>query len=203
MERANGDEDLPKVERVATKYGLTGHGDRLVEYWLGDGVDRKSTRELATWFGREVLRAAVSDAGMSVRSGEVENLYRLLTDDEASRGNRTQTELELERAGVDVGELRRDFVSHQTVHTYLTDVRGVERDDAGPDVATVHSRIQRLAGRLRAVTKSGLASLDRAGLLSLGSVSVTVRITVYCSDCGRQFDLTDVFERGECDCETA
>jgi hypothetical protein len=64
-----------------------------------------STRKLAAWFDREVLRAAVRGTDTSVRAGGVENRHRLLADDGVSRGHRTRTELELERAGIDVDEL--------------------------------------------------------------------------------------------------
>lgn len=195
--------DLSKVERVVESYGLVGHGDRLVEYWTGTDGEQRSTRELAEWFNQEVLEAAIQESGMSVRAGEGENLYRLLTDDDVSRGNRTQTELELEREGVDVDAVESDFVSHQTIYNYLTNVRDVERssDDGGLDIETVRSRIQRLVSRTQAVTVSNLTSLRNGGALSIGSFSVNVRITVYCEDCGQQFDLTDLYERGRCGCE--
>jgi hypothetical protein len=204
MADANGDGEgsRNKVERVARAYGLEDHGDRLVDSWLGDGERRRSTRELAEWFNREVLRAALRESETDALAGEVENLHRLLTDEDVSRGNRIETELRLERAGVDVAAVRRDFVSHQTVYNYLTDVRGVERGgESGPDADDVRSRVGRLAGRLEAVAADGLESLADRGDLSLGSVRVNVRVAVYCDDCGRQFDLPTLFERGRCACD--
>jgi L-alanine-DL-glutamate epimerase-like enolase superfamily enzyme len=150
--------------------------------------------------GRFTRRGAIEVA--DALAGEVENLHRLLTDEDVSRGNRIEAELRLERADVDVAAVRRDFVSHQTVYNYLTDVRGVERgDESGPDTDHVRSRVGRLAGRLEAVAADGLESLADAGALSLGSVRVNVRVAVYCDDCGRQFDLPTLFERGRCACD--
>ena len=204
MADATGDDDRHgnKVERVTRAYGLAGHGDRLVDAWLGDGERRRSTRELAEWFNREILRTAVGDSELNVLPGEIENLHHLLTDDDVSRGNHIEAELRLERAGVDVETVLSDFVSHQTVYNYLTDIRGVEREaESKTDIGDVRSRIGRLTSRLEAVAATGLESLASAGALSLGSVRVNVRVAVYCDDCGRQFDLPTLFERGQCACE--
>lgn len=194
--------DASKVERVIERYGLVGHGDRLVASWLGEDSEQRSTRELAAWFNREVLRAAIRDADLDVLPGDVENLHRLLTDDDVSPGDRTEAVMRLERAGVDVEDVRDDFVSHQTIYNYLTDERRVERSTDAPDVETARARVQRLTGRVRAVTTSTLESLIDAGAVSLGSFDVTVRVTVYCEDCGRNFSFREVVERGTCACDS-
>ena len=122
---------VTKVRRVIDHYGLSELGDELAARWVGDGYDRESLRSLADRFNRRVLAAGMEAAGLTPLDGEVDNTYRLLTDDKVSAGMRTQVERRLERDGVDIEELRTDFVSHQAVHTYLTDDR--EIDPPGDD----------------------------------------------------------------------
>lgn len=113
-------------------------------------------------------------------------------------------ETRLERLGIDVGALRRDFVSHQAIHTYLTDVReaSLPQNEPSEDDA-VQSRqetILRLRSRLIAVTERNLESLRGAGYLSIGSFDAMVGVTIYCDDCGESYDLTDLLRRRACDC---
>lgn len=192
-----------KVERIIRKYGLDGTGDELVAYWTGGGDDQRSLRELADYLNREVLRSAMENAGMSPLSGEVGNFYRLLTDDDVSAGSRTEAETTLRREGVAVEELRRDFVSHQAVHTYLTKYRDVEwqsqteeRERVEKTVATV----QRLQSRLAAVAEQNLRKLSSKGLISLGEFDVLIDARVFCEDCGVQLGLVDLLTEGGCDC---
>jgi hypothetical protein len=116
--------DSGKVARLIDRYGLDGTGDDLVARWTGDGAERSSLRELADWFNRELLRVSMVRAGMNPMDRTVEHHHDALTDTEGSEGHRTEVRNELARAGVDVDALLADFVSHQSVHTYLTRVRG-------------------------------------------------------------------------------
>ncbi|MFC7007207.1 rod-determining factor RdfA [Halalkalicoccus salilacus] len=113
-----------KVGRVIREYGLDGLGTELEIRWTGKGGDQYSLRALADRFNQRVLEAALEDAGVRSLEGDVENRYRLLTDDDVSAGMHQQARRELERAGVDVDALESDFVSHQSIYTYLTDHRG-------------------------------------------------------------------------------
>lgn len=200
----SGSRNLSKTERVIDKYDLENCGDRLVAHWTGDGVEQRSTRELADWFNQKVLEAAIQRSDMAVLEGEVENLYRLLTDEDVSQGHQTQTELKLEQEGVDIDEVRNDFVSHQTIHTYLTDIRGVRRPsdtDDSPDIDSSREKVQRLIGRLHAVTEQTIDSLVNAEKLFVGDYTLNVSVRLYCDDCGRQFNVDDLLSNGGCECE--
>ena len=193
-----------KVKRVIDEYGLDGMGERLARRWRGDDGPRHSLRELADEFNREVLAAAMEKAELRPLDGEVQNLYRLLTDDEVSGGQRAQAEVKLERNEIDPDDLTRDFVSHQAIHTYLTKHRGVELpEDDGEDRSRRKAEtIQRTRGRLQSVTESALEALLTDEELVLGDFDVLVPVQVYCEDCDRQFDVADLLERGGCDCES-
>ena len=191
-----------KVGRVISEYELTGVGDELEQRWLAE-EEQQSLRELAEWFNQQVLRMAIKDVGEDPLEGEVENTYRLLTDDDVTKGTRTQTRKTLERNGIDVEALEADFVSHQAVHTYLTKYRNVEYPDEEDDedqISKIQETIQRLKNRTKAVTESTLERLTRNGHLVLGSFEVSVDVRVTCEDCGTYVRIEQLLERGGCDC---
>jgi hypothetical protein len=205
----DGTEETPpetrsKVGRIIQEYDLEGMGEELERRWLGDGYDRLSLRDLADHFNRAVLRRAMLDAGMDPLAGEAENVYELLDDDDVTEGERAQVTNRLERAGVDVEEVQSDFVSHQAVHTYLRKYRGAERPDASDEerLERTLGTVRRLESRTVAVVENSLDTLKNAGALAVGSFDVFVDVRVFCSDCGRQYDVVDLLERGGCDCET-
>jgi len=197
------DRSTTKVERLIEQYDLgAAFGDRLEAAWLGEGVERRSLRDLADLFNRELLAVAMEEAGMAALDGEVENLYRLLTDDEVSNGMRTDTRRRLDRNGVDVDSLEGDFVSYQAIRSYLKDVREADYDDSPDDrVEKVAESVRRLRSRTVSVSEGNLNQLRKADELALGESRVLVDITVLCEDCGAQYSYDELLERGGCDCE--
>lgn len=190
-----------KVARLIEEYGLSGIGDELEQRWTRS-EDRWSLRELAEYFNRELLRAAIEDD--DPLEGEVENLYRLLSDDNVTSGTRQQARYRIEQRGVDAGKLEDDFVSYQSIRTYLKK----HRDAAPPDTSTTpedqltrkRETIQRLTTRLNTVAEQSLIELRKAGHLSLGEFSVIVTVRVHCSDCGSRMPITQLLTDGGCDC---
>ncbi|MFC4551159.1 MULTISPECIES: rod-determining factor RdfA [Halorussus] len=204
MARPADDAPTTKVGRLLERYGLGEEfGDRLEAAWLGESVERKSLRDLADEFNRELLGVAMAEAGMSSLDGEVENIYRLLTDEEVSSGMRTDARRRLDRNGVDVESLERDFVSYQAVRSYLKGVRQAEYDDSADEdrVEKVAESVRRLQSRTVSVAEGNLDQLRNAGDLTLGDSRVLVDLTVLCEDCGDQYSYDELLERGGCDCE--
>lgn len=194
-----------KVGRVIRKYGLDGLGTELEARWTGKGGDQYSLRALADRFNQRVLEAALEDAGVRSLEGDVENRYRLLTDDDVSAGMHQQARRELERAGVDVDALESDFVSHQSIYTYLTDHRGVSHpSSAEPDperrIEREIDKINALASRTRAVTTDSVERLASAGLIDEGDTSVFVDVRVTCEVCGSVSSASSFLESGGCSC---
>lgn len=193
-----------KVKRVIDEYDLNGLGEELARRWRGEPGDRTSLRELESVFNKRVLESALERADGRVIDGEVENLYRLLTDDDVSASARTEAETKLDRLGLDVEALRAAFVSHQAVHTYLTTVQGASapgRDDSTDAVLDRRRQsIQRLRSRLGTVTEESIEALEAAGHLSGGSFDTVVSVTVNCRGCGSTYDVVELLERGACDC---
>jgi hypothetical protein len=190
-----------KVARLIEQHGFDEVGAELERRWTADDPDeRQSLRELASYFNRRILAAALADTGVQPLDGEVSNLYRLLTGDDVSVAERTRAERQLERDGVDVDELRADFVSYQAIRTYLTSHRDAEYDrDEGESLERALESIQRLRSRTASVAESRLEQLRASDRLSLGSPRVTVEVRVLCEDCGAQFDVAELDDDG-CDC---
>jgi hypothetical protein len=148
-----------------------------------------------------VLQAAMDDAGFVPVDGEIENTYRVLTDDDVSAGMRAQQRNQLEREGIDVESVEDDFVTHQAVYTYLTEVYEVSKESADRDDVEKHrQRINRLRGRTEAVTLDSLESLASNGEIALGDHNAIIDIQVYCQDCGVQTDILSLLEDGGCNC---
>jgi hypothetical protein len=192
-----------KVGRVLSEYGLAELHDSLPQMWRGESGAEFSLRELAERINIAVVRAALEAAGEDPLDGEAANTYRLLSDGDVSAGVRTQQRNRLERAGIDVDRLETDFVTHQAVHTYLTDELNVTKPSGREtDPIEKHkTRIQRLQSRLDAVIEQSLNDLDGAGDLSTGTIDTTVRLQVYCEDCETQYELSELLHDGGCDCD--
>ena len=191
-----------KVGRLIDEHGTAGLGQELEGRWLGRGYEEWSLRSLAEWFNERLLARRLEAAGHDPLDGEVANLYRLLSGDDVTAGSRVDAEATLEEYGLDVETVRREFVSHQAIHTYLTEFRGASKDRSPADrPGSVRRTIQRLRSRLVAVAENNLGHLRAAGDLSLGEFTVLLEVQVLCEDCGASYPITDLIDRGGCDCD--
>ncbi|MFC4360331.1 rod-determining factor RdfA [Halobium salinum] len=192
-----------KVGRLIGEYGLDGIGEEFERRWTGQSGERDSLRTLADAFNERLLERAMRDAGMDPLEGEVENVYRLLTDEDVSRGVETEVTARLEGEGVDVERLMTDFVTYQAIRTFLKDVRGAEYEaDDGDSVERARSSFARLVGRTTAVVEQKLTQLRSSDELTLGSFRVRTAITVYCEDCETQYEVDALLNAGGCECES-
>jgi hypothetical protein len=132
--------------------------------------------------------------------GEVEQVYQRLTDDAIPKSERMTLRRELERAGVDVESVEADFVSHTAIHTYLTEVRGADKEEDVDAVQNTRERLQRLRSRLGSVAEDQVETLRSSGHLDTPAVDVVPAVNVTCSACGSYYDVEDFLERGGCTC---
>lgn len=191
-----------KVNRLIETYELHGLGGELERLWTADGSEkRKSLRELATVFNRRLVESAMVDAGMQSLDGEVENIYRLLTDDRVTSADRTRTRRRLERDGVDVDALQADFVSYQAIRTYLTDYRDASYTKNAESTKSIKETIQQLRSRITEVTESKLSRLAKRDELIPGDFRVIVDVRAVCEHCGTQTDVIALIDDGGCDCQ--
>ncbi|WP_137284550.1 rod-determining factor RdfA [Halorussus salinisoli] len=194
-----------KVEKALEEYDLSGVGDQLEDYWLGTGNEQYSLRELESWFNEQILRAALEEASTNPLDGEVENIYRLLSEDEVSSGMRSQARNRLERSGIEVEKLEDDFVSYQSIRTYLTNHRNVSAptDDTSNLPEREVENIQRLKSRLSTVTESKLRRLQDAGEIQIDSLQVLADLRVFCETCGSRYSVEELLKHGHCNCESS
>jgi len=190
-----------KVARLIEQYGLQGIGPQLEELWTTDDPDRRrSLRSLADFFNRQLLKQELEQADMQTLDGEVENTFRLLTDDSVSRANQTRVRRQLEREGIDVDQLKHDFVSYQSVRTYLTKYRDATYDNDTDPVASTKEMIQRLQSRVSNVVETKIATLKESGAVSVDDFQIIVDIRVICERCGAQKDIISFLDDKKCDC---
>jgi hypothetical protein len=199
------DEDCGcKVGRTSDAYGLEAIDEYLRNGWLGRGGPERSLRGLADEFNERVLSAAITSTGETPLDSRLESYYRALTDDDISAGERTEVRRELERAGVDVESVQSDFVSHQTIHSHLTDCLDVEKPDV-PQDPSIHraeqqEKIQALLNRCSAVAEDSIDRLAGHEALSIGEFELFVELTVLCTDCGQRQSVPELLRTGHCDC---
>jgi hypothetical protein len=187
-----------KIDRTAAAYDISRETERLGEYWTRND-ERYSLRELAVHFNHQLLRAAMERAGLNPLDGEVENTYRLLTDDEVSPGMRTQARNRLQKHEIDIDQLQADFVSYGTVRRHLKGCLDAEREPTDTDNNPADAGAQHIAAlqhRTAAVTENTLSQLQAAG-----DIDVFVDITISCSECGMHATAQEFIDSDGCHCE--
>jgi hypothetical protein len=189
-----------KVARVIDEYDLDGWGQRLEDRWVGADGERESLRDLAESLNREVFRAALDGAGISMTDPDAVSALETITDDSVSRADRLRKERELDREGLDVDAVRSDFVTHQTIHTYLTSVRGASLPEKPAQPEREADSISRLQDRATAVVESTLDRLIDRDALSDREYEVFADIQIVCEDCGTSYDASELLRDGGCTC---
>lgn len=191
-----------KVERLLDEYELIGLGDELVESWTAEGDERKSLRQLATEFNVELVDAVLEREGVTHFDTDGRAIYEALDNDDAER-DRATVETRLDRAGVDVEALERDFVTYQAIRSYVKDVRDAEYETATDEehIEKQKNTIQRLVSRATSVTEEKLTRLRDTGRIALGDFRLIIDFQVYCRDCETQKTVSSLLDDGGCECE--
>lgn len=193
-----------KVARLIEQYQLgEDYGEQLETLWTAEPPERESLRSLANRFNRRLLESAMTDAEISSVDGEVDNMYRLLTSDDVSSGNRTEASRRLEQQGVDVAQLEHDFITYQAVRSYLKEYRGAEyeQDTDETRIGSVVETIQQLQSRTKSVAERSLDQLKKTNYLTLGEFRIFVEINVLCENCDSQYSVVELLREGGCDCD--
>jgi hypothetical protein len=195
---------MSKVAKLIRQYDLGDLGDDLEDRWTRE-EDRMSLRSLADFFNKKLLATVLAQNTTNILEGEAENYYRLLTDDDVSSGSRVQAENKLEQHGIDVEELRTNFVSRQAIYTYLTKERDsvYESKDQSTDERLKNriDTIRQIKNRLVVVSEQILSELEQSDHISSNNANVTVLVQATCDRCGTQYPLTEFVSNGGCDCD--
>lgn len=192
-----------KVARLVEEYDLGETAAALEDSWAAQGENHWSLRKLAREFNERLLEHHLAENGQQPLKGEVGTLYELLTDEDVSESDRVRARRRLEQQGIDIGRLRDEFVSYQTVRRYLEHHRGITytREETNR-LETEAQTLQQLGGRVGAVAEDKLESLRDGGDLSLGRFRVAVDVRVYCEECQSRYPVDELFDNGGCECET-
>lgn len=191
-----------KVSTVATEFGLDGVHQELRERWVAE--DGPSVRRLTASFNKRILEAVFKHAGRIPIDGEIDNVYRLLTDANVVDAERTRARERLERDDIPIREVESAFLSHQTLYRHLVDCLDAtyERTDQS-DTAQVEAwreRLLALEGRTSRVTARGIERLRERGAVDIDSFDVAADITVTCTTCGDFFTVEEFLDERSCDC---
>jgi hypothetical protein len=186
-----------KVGRNIDKYELRHLDTDLRRRRVDDG---ESLRDLATFVNAQILDRAMSDAGAAV-AGDATAVYRALTGDDVGSGRQTEVRRRLANAGVQMDDVDRDFVSHQTVRDHLRTCLDVETsrngttdpDDAADLIGCVRDRNEQIIDRT-------LNRLHEADRLDTGPLDVTFSVRVSCERCGSTYRVDELLDRGGCEC---
>lgn len=193
-----------KVTRLIEEYELTDIGDELEERWTQE-TDRSSLRDLAEYFNRELLKKALETSNSEPLDGEIDNIYRLLTKKEVTSGVRQQTRARLKQRDVDVDKIENDFVTYQSIRTYLREHRQATPPDntrsPNDHREAKQTTIQQLTSRLATVTEEALNELKNAGNLTLGQFDVVVTVQIHCLDCDSRVSVLELLRQKGCQCE--
>lgn len=189
-----------KVGRVLEEYDLTETRETLEARWTGVSGERTSLRDLADEINKRILEAELRRTGAAPSDFETEGIYEALRHESGSDGIRARRRLE--RRGVDLDTLTEDFVTHTAVHTYLTEERGAslpsnDRDLIEEKVETIN----KLKGRMEAVSESAIRSLVNADELQRDDYDLLIDVRIICPSCGKGTPIDDLFQDGGCECE--
>ena len=189
-----------KVERLLDEYDLDDTATELERRRRGENGAVSSLRDLTAFFNRALLARRLSGVTSTILDGETDNLYRLLTDDDVSRGERIRARNRLERAGLDVDDLERDFVSREAIRSYL-ERRGVSRPaDDTDQVEKERDNIGQLRSKTETVTEDKLRHLRETDRISVGDFGVLVDVQVFCEDCNTTLTVDELLEERTCAC---
>jgi hypothetical protein len=193
-----------KVAQLIDKYELSGVGAELEEGWTATGDAHRSLRSLATDFNTQILLTALRRADINTADRDPETILETLTEARGDEVDRVRLRRRLERNGVDTDALESDFVTYQAIRSYLKDVRDAEYEPSDRDrIASERETLQKLRGRTTTVTETKLEQLGDTGELAVGEFQILVDIKVLCDECGSQYGVDELLERGGCECKFA
>lgn len=194
-----------KVARLIEKYELNEQtGAELEDLWTGAHEERKSLRQLAKYFNKQLLTASMEKTNVLPLDGEVDNIYRILTSDSVSSGQREEVRNRLQREGINVDQLKSDFVTYQAIRSYLKEYRNAEYEAPSNEerVENVQETVQQLSSRTQIVTEEGIKRLKESSTVTLGEFRVLVDVNILCNDCNTQYSVPELLDQGGCNCNS-
>lgn len=181
-------------------------GNAVDTYRLGDlpaELERHhdegaSLRELADEVNVRIVEAAI-DATAADVAGDAASVYAALEDGPAER--RVAVEEQFTGVGIDVDDLRSDFVSYGTVRRHFKNCVGRDTGREGVDsVEEARHVLDHARDRCERVIEQTLNRLRRIGIVAAGPLSVRTSVRITCTNCERSYSVTDFLNRRQCHC---
>lgn len=187
-----------KIGGQRRQYGLSGLDEEIVARRREDSL---SLRDIARLVNTRILDAALETVEADV-AGDPESVYETLAGDDVAPERKADLTDRLEFLGLDVDELRDDFVSHQTVKHHLNGCLDVDTSRSGLEsIEDGKAQIQYSRDRHRTVLDSTIGQLVQTGELDIGEYELSQTASITCTDCSRSYRLEEFLDRGRCECE--
>lgn len=170
-----------KIRRVLERRDLDLTGEELEERWLNDNDD-DSLRGLALEWNCQVLDCSLRDQGHLLDTETVRTKTKNLIDKELS-----MTESDLQERGIDLESVLDDFVTYQTIYSYLTLVRGVEYEPSPSGKSHAISTLSRACTKVELMAQS---KLDARDIFAEGELTADVDCGAPCPSCEARASLT-------------
>ena len=187
-----------KIARVADDYNISEIDAKLIERReQGD-----SLRDLATYLNKQILSESLNTGTREV-VGDADSIYEVLRGNDVNRSRQVELRSKLDRNGIDIEAVERDFVSHQTVRNHLHDCKAIDTGRKSTvDIDGAEKTIEWAQARSEGVIEQTLERLRNAGNVADTPTEVTLSVRVGCSACGRTYRIGDFLEQQGCDCQT-
>lgn len=193
-----------KVNSLIDKYNLSGIGEELEQRWKGDYSDRErmSLRDLTDFFNKRLIESALLTSGEGALDPELDEIYRYLTSDDVTTGQRKDKRNELRESGIDVDDLESDFVTYQSIRSYLKDWRGVEPPETSvaEKLEKDSTAVKKLLTRSETVADATLTNSRNTDRIALGEFEVDASVEMLCRECGRRTPVLEIIDQGGCTC---
>lgn len=186
-----------KVTRVAAEYHLSDIDERLLRHRDQD----ESLRELATYFNKQVLSAALTSATREI-VGDADQIYDAIAGDDVNRSRRAELRSKLSQNGVDIDDFENDFVSHQTIRNHLHDCLEVDTGRTSTvDLEGGRKTIEWAQARSEGVIEETIRRLRSANEISSPPTEITQSVRVGCTACGSTYPIAEFLAKRGCDCQ--
>jgi len=196
--KSEGTQPCCKIARVADDYNISEIDAKLIERReQGD-----SLRDLATYLNKRILSESLNTGTREV-VGDADSIYKVLKGNDVNRSRQVELRSKLERNGIDIEAVERDFVSHQTVRNHLHDCKAIDTGRKSTvDIDGAKKTIEWAQARSEGVIEQTLKRLRNAGNVADTPTEVTQSVRVGCSVCGQTYRIEDFLEQRGCDCQT-
>ena len=198
-----------KIGRNIDKYGLDDLNQELTQKRK---TNNASLRDLADYINQRILGAALSDAGVDSTdtlydaiSGDemTTELYESLTSDDTPTERVARLRTRLTQLGVDIDTVESDWVTHPTVRSHLRECQDIDTarsanltaDDARDTIEWARTQCVNIVAQT-------FTRLRNAGIVSTGSLNVTLTIQITCTNCGDTYRPGQLLNHRTCSCSS-